>query len=217
MDSFDNSEKQKLSWGQKGGVIVLVLLGLLVLIAWFVDFNKSIREPAVISENNNTPSSPEKESLCVSGDCSEEGGAPERDTDNDGLSDKEEINTYGTSPYLKDTDSDGINDKEEVERGSDPNCPQGDNCGGSNIITNSEAEGRENSSQLNFSSGSVSTSTLNSELSKDSFSDLGLGATSSLNNNEEVQNVIQGEGDPKTLRKMLLQAGMSRDMLDQIS
>ncbi|MBU1039043.1 thrombospondin type 3 repeat-containing protein [Patescibacteria group bacterium] len=50
------------------------------------------------------------------------------DTDGDGLSDYEEINFYRTSLYLKDTDSDGLDDKAEVDNGSDPNCPQGQDC-----------------------------------------------------------------------------------------
>lgn len=55
-------------------------------------------------------------------------GLRQRDTDFDGLNDYEELYTYATSPYLKDSDSDGINDFLEVSRGSDPNCPQGQNC-----------------------------------------------------------------------------------------
>jgi len=51
-----------------------------------------------------------------------------KDTDGDGLSDYSELNQYATSPYLKDSDSDGIDDKAEVERKSDPNCPEGQNC-----------------------------------------------------------------------------------------
>jgi len=51
-----------------------------------------------------------------------------KDTDGDGLSDYDEINLYHTSPYLKDSDGDGIDDKTEVLRGSDPNCPEGQNC-----------------------------------------------------------------------------------------
>lgn len=42
------------------------------------------------------------------------------DTDNDGLSDYAEINTYGTSPTNPDTDGDFINDGVEVANGSDP-------------------------------------------------------------------------------------------------
>lgn len=54
------------------------------------------------------------------------------DTDGDGLSDYLELNKYGTSPYLKDSDGDGIDDKTEIERGTDPNCPEGQNCFNSN-------------------------------------------------------------------------------------
>lgn len=51
-----------------------------------------------------------------------------KDTDGDGLPDYDELNKYSTSPYLKDSDSDGIDDKAEVTRGTDPNCPEGQNC-----------------------------------------------------------------------------------------
>jgi hypothetical protein len=42
------------------------------------------------------------------------------DSDSDGLSDFEEINTYGTDPNNPDTDGDGYLDGEEVENGFDP-------------------------------------------------------------------------------------------------
>jgi hypothetical protein len=48
-----------------------------------------------------------------------------QDTDKDGLNDFDELYAYGTSPYLEDTDSDGLTDKEEIQRGKDPNCPEG--------------------------------------------------------------------------------------------
>lgn len=50
------------------------------------------------------------------------------DIDKDGLSDYNELYVYNTSPYLDDTDSDGLNDKEEIEKGKDPNCPEGNEC-----------------------------------------------------------------------------------------
>ena len=52
-----------------------------------------------------------------------------KDTDNDGLNDFEESYVFKTSPYLNDSDSDGINDKEELENGTNPNCPEGKECG----------------------------------------------------------------------------------------
>ena len=51
-----------------------------------------------------------------------------KDTDNDGLSDFDELYSYKTSPYVRDSDSDGFNDKEEVDSGNDPNCPRDQNC-----------------------------------------------------------------------------------------
>jgi hypothetical protein len=51
-----------------------------------------------------------------------------KDTDHDGISDYDETNLYGTSPYLADSDSDGIDDRTELLNGSDPNCPQGKKC-----------------------------------------------------------------------------------------
>ena len=47
--------------------------------------------------------------------------SPIIDSDGDGLSDFEEIHTYGTNPGLRDTDSDGLSDGEEVhDYGTDP-------------------------------------------------------------------------------------------------
>jgi hypothetical protein len=40
---------------------------------------------------------------------------PERDTDGDGLSDREEVETFGTDPTKADTDGDGLTDREEIE------------------------------------------------------------------------------------------------------
>ena len=42
------------------------------------------------------------------------------DTDEDGISDSDEINIYGTNPVLIDTDGDGIEDKHELMLGFDP-------------------------------------------------------------------------------------------------
>ncbi len=46
--------------------------------------------------------------------------ADQFDTDNDGLSDGEEVLTYGTDPTRDDSDSDGLTDSEEISIGCDP-------------------------------------------------------------------------------------------------
>jgi len=51
-----------------------------------------------------------------------------RDTDNDGLTDFEEIYIYETSAYLADSDSDGDDDLAEIKVGQDPTCAKGVNC-----------------------------------------------------------------------------------------
>lgn len=45
------------------------------------------------------------------------------DTDGDGLSDYEEVITYGTNPNLKDTDGDKYSDKTEIDHGYNPLGP----------------------------------------------------------------------------------------------
>ncbi len=44
----------------------------------------------------------------------------DKDSDSDGLTDYEEVATYGTDPYLSDTDGDGLTDGWEVGHGTDP-------------------------------------------------------------------------------------------------
>lgn len=58
-----------------------------------------------------------------------------KDTDGDTLNDYDEINLYGTSPYLVDSDSDGISDAAEVKAGTDPNCAKGQDCQGIRLVT----------------------------------------------------------------------------------
>ena len=48
------------------------------------------------------------------------------DTDGDGLSDGAEVNTYGTLPLVSDTDGDSVDDGEEIQEGLDP--LNGDDC-----------------------------------------------------------------------------------------
>ncbi len=59
----------------------------------------------------------------------------QKDTDGDGLSDYDELFSYHTSPYLKDSDGDGVPDSQEVDKGSDPNCPQGKICSSFTLLT----------------------------------------------------------------------------------
>lgn len=62
------------------------------------------------------------------GDSIEQSKLKAQDSDLDGLDDYSEIYIYGTNPYMEDTDGDGIWDKQEIQRGTNPNCPEGQNC-----------------------------------------------------------------------------------------
>lgn len=57
------------------------------------------------------------------------------DTDNDGLSDYDELYNTHSSPYLFSSAGDGISDNEKIGLGLDPNCPQGKTCPGFRLLT----------------------------------------------------------------------------------
>ncbi|MDP2655998.1 MAG: hypothetical protein Q8P11_00315 [bacterium] len=61
-----------------------------------------------------------------------------QDSDEDTISDFDELYVYQTSPYLKDTDSDGFDDKTEIATNHDPNCPDGQNCFRQDLTTKTE-------------------------------------------------------------------------------
>ncbi len=52
-----------------------------------------------------------------------------RDSDNDSLSDGDEVNLHNTDPLKNDTDADGISDSEEIDRGTNPLKQDTDNDG----------------------------------------------------------------------------------------
>ena len=71
----------------------------------------------VPNDGDAFPSDP-AESVDTDGDGI--GNNADPDDDNDGLTDDEEINVYGTDPLRRDTDGDGLNDGEEIAVGLNP-------------------------------------------------------------------------------------------------
>lgn len=57
------------------------------------------------------------------------------DTDNDTVSDYDELFRYHSSPYLKSSAGDGISDGDKVKNGLDPNCPVGQQCQAFHLVT----------------------------------------------------------------------------------
>lgn len=128
-EDFDTIEEKTLSKSQKLLVAVLAFFAVLIVVFQFFNLANSLNKPFAA----NPVSEPKKsvDELCPNGQC---GTDPEYlrqlDTDQDGLSDYEELNIHFTSPYLADSDSDGYSDKHEVDSGKDPNCPAGQDCYG---------------------------------------------------------------------------------------
>lgn len=202
----------------------LSVLALLVIILWAIDLKNSLRSPSDYYANKNSGNNSVQ---CPDGNCgvspSNNSKIDTTDTDKDGLSDREESEVYNTSPYLKDTDGDGINDKKEIEQGTDPNCPQGEEC--DNSIKEMEDKYKQNQ---------ISTSSLDSDLNKDLVQDQSqpqgqnnLTATSgeasaieeSLKalSEERAKRILEGNAKAEDVRKLLKNAGMDSQKLEQLS
>lgn len=133
------------------------------------------------------------------------------DTDGDGLNDFEELNIYNTSPYLDDSDSDGVSDGMEVEKGTDPNCPEGQNCGAITTPTTDQEKLTVTSVEKDvepFFGGFDLNALSASGLSETGFNgETGVG----LNGNGLI-----GQPNPDELREQLIAAGMSAEVLAEI-
>lgn len=111
-------KQHRLTSGQKTGFVLLLIFACATIALGLLQMRNTIYGPFVrrVADNQNVVQFDELARL------------QQIDTDQDGLSDFEEIYFYGTSPYLPDTDSDGILDKVEIDQGTDPLCPEGKVC-----------------------------------------------------------------------------------------
>ena len=117
----------------------------------------------------------------------------DKDTDQDGISDYDELYTYGSSPYIQDSDSDGISDKDEIDNETDPNCPEGTECTAIAVFTSDTNTNSSTNTSTNTSTNSTnSSSTTNTNP-----------AATSLNVDE--------------LRAALKNAGMAQSDLDALT
>ncbi len=162
-------------------------------------------------------------------------GLKEKDTDQDGLSDYDELYLYGSSPYLQDTDSDGINDQREIVAGSDPNCPQGQNCFAFWSSGTAANPATDNSDLLSNQISSVQlrqtlkqAGMTDEELAQFSDEELfqlyqqelaGMQSGSSVADTSAVDLPVANPADltPAQIRQYLKEAGVSSTLLDQVS
>lgn len=133
--------------GQKVAVAVLAVFAIFAVVMWGRQFKKSINGPFAYNTSTET------QNLSATQNNGDE-DLKNKDTDLDGLSDWDELNLYLTSPYLEDSDSDGFSDKNEIDSGNDPNCPTGRDCyGTTNPLENNAAEENSPSQDGNITTG----------------------------------------------------------------
>ncbi|OGF23346.1 hypothetical protein A2Y83_01365 [Candidatus Falkowbacteria bacterium RBG_13_39_14] len=121
----DDEEFSQAGNGKQQKIIFFAFLGfgLVALIFAVFQLRYSLRSPfheSVLTSNKGDGSKASKNNDIFS--------LQSADTDNDGLTDYDEIYIYDTSPYLEDSDSDGYSDKVEVDSQNNPNCPNEGNC-----------------------------------------------------------------------------------------
>lgn len=181
-----NSNKQP----QKTALIILSVLFVLVLFFSVWQLIIKIKKPFIFTANQENTNQSKVTSLNEN-----------TDTDNDGLTDYEELFVYGTSPYLEDTDSDGFLDKDEVTKGTDPKCPDGQNC----FSFDNSALDLENVAAQENLGGIISSEPDIQEPTNTE----GAGQI-------DLQN-LAGSIDAATLRQILKDNGADQAILDQLS
>ena len=125
------AKKPKAAMREKLNTGLVILVAIFAVFLGYYQLSYNINHPFTFAE---TPSQIDPNKDCPGGNCDLKAqlaaiaAEQNKDTDGDGLTDWQEINVYHTSPFLADTDGDGIPDGQEVQQGTDPNCPEGQNC-----------------------------------------------------------------------------------------
>ena len=164
---------------QKTAVIILGLTALGILGIWFWQFNMRINDPFRPSSAEIAQGEKDAQAKIMAQNTERT-----KDSDGDGLTDYDEINSYKTSPYLEDTDGDGISDFQEVKNGTDPLCAEGTACG-------------------SFMGTPTSTST-----------EITASSTPAENVDQALLiKALSGQGDADTMRQILLQGGANADQV----
>lgn len=124
-------QKPRITMREKVNTVLVVIVAIFAVFLGYYQLSYNISHPFTFAE---TPNKIDPNVDCPGGNCDLKAqlaavvAAQNKDTDGDGLTDIAEINTYKSSPFLEDSDSDGINDGDEVKQGTNPNCPEGQNC-----------------------------------------------------------------------------------------
>jgi hypothetical protein len=185
---------------RKIALAVLAFFALIVFAYGAYSIQQGIYAPfKPVNTSKQADTDAEVGAYCPDGNCADitDDDLKNKDTDIDGLTDYDEINIHKTSPYLEDSDSDGFLDKEEIDNNNDPNCPTGRECAG-NVLVNGEAD---------LTNPGVANNIDLEELNKQA---------EALNKNQATS-TAGAVMDAATLRQALIDAGMDKAQLDQIS
>lgn len=115
----------------------------------------------------------------------------EKDTDEDGLTDYDELYVHGSSPYLRDTDGDGYDDQTEVLAGTDVQCAAGKSCGQEDQLPDAQPF-------------------------DDLTGDDSLSADDSVESLQGIQQAV-GELTVEEIRELLITAGADAEMVNGVS
>lgn len=195
MNEFEQKKTfwQSLTKQQKWGLGFLSFFTLIILLFWFMQLRQQLIYPFYMGMSPGEYYDSQDLSITEQLGISEEESIAiyqkSKDTDSDGLSDWDELNIYGTSPYLADSDGDNLSDYDEIQAQTDPNCPEGQNCLEDNLVVN-EVTGGSNDTVID-----------------------------PLNNEESdiLLEAFGEEPSIDILRSALIEAGANKEELDQIS
>ena len=206
---------------------IMFLLAVLVVIAVGVtsrQWIQNLKLPFLIPESERTTVT----DLPTGGNLGDLVALQGKDTDNDGLSDYDELYLYNTSPYLEDSDSDSYSDFDEIQNGHDPNCPTGSICQAQGAPANLITGGVNFEDFANLSTEQLRTLLISQGMSEsevEQFDDETLRSTFQQVLEEAQQpdyfaNLLtntQIDLTPDQIRQMLITQGMAEEEVAQFS
>lgn len=101
-------------------LVLILMIGAGTIIYGFFSLSEGIKSPLMAQQSSFSTEQNDELTKIIE--------LQSTDADKDGLTDYDELYVYKTSPYLEDSDGDGFSDKQEIETGNDPNCLPGQKC-----------------------------------------------------------------------------------------
>ena len=130
----------------------------------------------------------------------------QRDSDQDTLTDYQELYIYKTNAYNNDSDGDGVSDDAEINAGQDPACPSGQNCDSDGFVINNPVT----ATGTNLATFDPTNALLNTQG--------GLEQLKLLPGEErDSLKIYFAELEPSQIRELLKAQGAPADQVDSIS